>query len=368
MLLIDEAKLRHLGERAHRAREAARDLDDRIREARAELRKHQDALEEPRRRREHLTDDDVERLSKPIERAKRELEFLEQQKQQADAQRQAIEPIASRCREWIETKRGQQQVDFDPDAEPAAPVTEPLKARKRIETLQGKLADALSRRDAIEAAPLPATEAKARIDEHVDGAAAAFAPNVMVAQAMSPDSMINESPFRTPILSAQGAAPEGGGPIDVSVPSLDLLPMLAWTMGDTIKAQLHAAIDARIDGDQALTTEQRAEQLATIDAELEKLGREEEDLIAGIEAAGEPIERRGDAEPRVILNAREVADPEPRYRPPERPARSPYSSFGERPADRSAPPGYGGDEANPFGNRGDRFPMPDDGGGPVERH
>jgi len=79
----------------------------------------------------------------------------------------------------------------------------------------------------------------------------------------------------------------------------DLGPVLAWVLGpDRLAAALAPSLERFDDGP---TAADRATQLAEIDRQLLELERAEERLIVGLEQAGTPIVRRGDADPRAVL-------------------------------------------------------------------
>lgn len=80
---------------------------------------------------------------------------------------------------------------------------------------------------------------------------------------------------------------------------VELAPMLAWLMGDELKAKLASALDGlEEDG---IPAADRPELMARLDADIRALEIAEEQLIRESESAGEPIQRRTDAEPELVL-------------------------------------------------------------------
>lgn len=80
---------------------------------------------------------------------------------------------------------------------------------------------------------------------------------------------------------------------------VDLGPVLSLVVGpERLAAVLAVYLESRPDG---ITATERAAQIAEIEAQLLELERAEEALIEASEAAGLPIARRGDADPRAVL-------------------------------------------------------------------
>ena len=82
----------------------------------------------------------------------------------------------------------------------------------------------------------------------------------------------------------------------------DMAPMLCSLFGPELKARLGQAIESLpITPGPAL--KDRPARLQHLRDELDRLERGEERLIREAEAAGEPLERRGDARPEIVLAA-----------------------------------------------------------------
>lgn len=98
------------------------------------------------------------------------------------------------------------------------------------------------------------------------------------------------------LLTAHGAGPAAGGVAHVR---LDLGPLLVSVLGaSAVRKALLATLDSVPEG---LDAEARAARLAEIDAELDRLEGEEEKLVEMSELDGDPIARRVDARPEIIL-------------------------------------------------------------------
>jgi hypothetical protein len=94
-----------------------------------------------------------------------------------------------------------------------------------------------------------------------------------------------------------------------------LAGMLAWLDGDRLIAKLDEMIDAAIDDTDALTSEQQAQELAELSAQIEVLGRQEEALIEAAFAQGVDVLRRARADPACVLGVRaRIAAPVARAR------------------------------------------------------
>lgn len=98
------------------------------------------------------------------------------------------------------------------------------------------------------------------------------------------------------LLTAHGTGPAAGGVAHVR---LDLGPLLTAVLGPAaVRKALLATLDAVPEG---MPAEARAARLAAIDADLEKLERDEERLVEMSQLDGDPIARRPDARPEIIL-------------------------------------------------------------------
>ena len=141
--------------------------------------------------------------------------------------------------------------------------------------------------EALPDQPLPAADALARLDAWIASQSASFGAS-QAARAFT------DQGSRIDILEAQGLRNS-----DASVLT-DLAPMLCALFGPELKARLGEAIKA-LPRAQGPALKDRPARLQHLRDELDKLERGEERLIREAEAAGEPLERRGDARPEIVL-------------------------------------------------------------------
>ena len=100
------------------------------------------------------------------------------------------------------------------------------------------------------------------------------------------------------LLTLHGAAVVPAAPSAAPV-ALDLAPVLVGLLGaETVLAALLSRLDAVPEG---TPPDARRERLAAIAAQLDGLERDEEKLIESSDFEGEPIERRADARPEIVL-------------------------------------------------------------------
>ena len=74
--------------------------------------------------------------------------------------------------------------------------------------------------------------------------------------------------------------------------------MLAALLGADVLA---AVLNRRVPNDEAPDAAARSARIVAIDSELDRIEREEEAEIVRRQAAGNPIPRRGDARPEIVL-------------------------------------------------------------------
>ena len=124
--------------------------------------------------------------------------------------------------------------------------------------------------------PLPASEALGRLQEYIERRAAEYRHDAAIAA-----------------LTSATARPR-------SLVTPDTLePLLCWLLGDTLRDRLAAELEKTDTG--GVSTHERSAQAAELAERKFQLEAEEEQLIRQAEAAGLTIERRADADPRVVL-------------------------------------------------------------------
>jgi len=148
------------------------------------------------------------------------------------------------------------------------------------------------------AAPYPAADAKRAMREHILHLAALGEPDVApCVQSLRAPVLPHFS-----VIGNQRTLHEtklGSFPVEKTV---DAASLLAWAFKDEIIAKLEAQIDSLTDGDDgALTEMQRSEATAKARAEILRLEREEESIIAAAASQGFAIARRPDASPLAVL-------------------------------------------------------------------
>lgn len=162
--------------------------------------------------------------------------------------------------------------------------------REEIEPLRARIAVLQAERRTIALQARTRADVRAEIERtvahwHQRGAAVLVREVQRAALGAAPD-----------LLTAHGTGPAAGGIANVR---LDLGPLLVSVMGAAaVRKALLATLDAVPEG---LGAEARAARLAEIDADLDRLEAEEEKLVEMSELDGDPIARRPDARPEIVL-------------------------------------------------------------------
>ena len=157
----------------------------------------------------------------------------------------------------------------------------------RLAELRDKIISTQAELATLPDQPLPAADALARLDAWIASEAARFDPTQAARSFTDQVTRIN-------ILEAQGLRNS-----DASVLT-DMAPMLCSLFGPEIRARLGEAIKA-LPLTPGPALKDRPARLQHLRDELDRLERGEERLIREAEAAGEPLERRGDARPELVL-------------------------------------------------------------------
>ena len=156
----------------------------------------------------------------------------------------------------------------------------------RVDELRDKISSAQAELAALPDQPLPAADALARLNHWITAESAKFNP----ARAFTTEgSNLN-------VLELQGLR------LSENTVSVDPTPMLCWLLGDTLKAKLTAAIEA-LPPSTGIPLKDRPAVAQRLRDEIARLETAEERLVREAEAAGEPLERRGDARPEIVLAA-----------------------------------------------------------------
>lgn len=150
---------------------------------------------------------------------------------------------------------------------------------KRVAELRDQIAALKARRREASAAPAADAEIQAALDDFIKRRAAEYRVNRI-----------------TDPLARRGRI----GSLGVE----NIEQFAAFFFGDTIRE----ALLAHVDTGEGLSRDDRAARLAQIDEELFTAECAEEQTIAEAEDEGRTIERRGDADPRAVLNSTEGDD------------------------------------------------------------
>ncbi|RDD63824.1 hypothetical protein [Ferruginivarius sediminum] len=172
---------------------------------------------------------------------------------------------------------------------------------QRLDEIRGRIAELEAQRADIEAQPVSRDEALAALDRWIHAEAAKFANDLSIG------SLLNGDPRARLYAIGWGSQ------------HIDWTPTLCALMPDTVRAYYVDQIDAELAEREPLSAEQRQQRRAEIDGELFRLAQEEERIITAMQARGEAVQRRGDADPRAVLGLTEApARPAP---PTEAPSR-----------------------------------------------
>lgn len=180
-----------------------------------------------------------------------------------------------------------------PDARPAKGQT----LAHAVDEVRAAIGDKKLDRSVAQNAPLTAAEAKRIARVEID--ALAESGRIDVEGAVESGAELgfpfNRRPGQTISLSRRFSMTAE----DVDV--VDVLAVMTWLHRDAMIAKIEAEIDLAADEAAALDATRRAERVAETAAEILKLERREEALIRQARAAGLPIARRPDADPRAVL-------------------------------------------------------------------
>ena len=177
-----------------------------------------------------------------------------------------------------------------------APVDErePVPDHAAIEQQRTMIADTQDRIRVAHDAPVPVAAAKAALAKQLDALAAAGRPNVGKLIAVA-GGLEWGAKIRVDRIAPMNAARRDTMP--------DPSALIAWLFRDALGAALEAELDDLAEETEAaaLTDEDRAAEIARLEAELYLLEIREEQMIVRLERAGGEIARRPDANPRAVL-------------------------------------------------------------------
>ena len=166
-----------------------------------------------------------------------------------------------------------------PDGYLLAPVADPplseiLKKGERIDDaiarLERRCRELAADRHRISSSPYPSAVAKQKAAEQINALADAAAPYCTGTLEFLDDVRFSEKQVTSTVYNIENAR---GAPVAISTQT-DAVGLLCWLMRDVLIEKLHREIDQDADDQNALSAEQRAEQLSQIDADLLATERE----------------------------------------------------------------------------------------------
>lgn len=146
-------------------------------------------------------------------------------------------------------------------------------------TLRKDMAKLTRQREDVEAAPVPKAEALTAVSHWLDELEERHMP--------SPGAFTTGHVGDRPSLKTADGSPLAG--------------LFAAACRELILKTLDDHLDDYYENRPSLSSEQKRQQLAKLDADILRLARLEESAIREAEAAGLPIRRREDAEPAIVL-------------------------------------------------------------------
>lgn len=237
------------------------------------------------------------RLMAPVEAAKRRLDLASDAYERAASRQDAfgyLENVAA----WLSRAAAFGGMRLQHHAPAAPKVRDPA---AEIQKLRAELAELDEAWQVAENAPCPADELKARFMAELDAIAARGQPAVNVAaRAGSPVNLaaalrMKHEPVALP-----------GGETHFALSGDAGASFFTWLMRDEIAERITSMIDAAAPAKGALTDDERDREFSRISAKRLELERAEEAIICAAEQEGRIIQRRRDADPRAILELREV--------------------------------------------------------------
>ncbi|MEZ5590150.1 MAG: hypothetical protein R3F53_05375 [Gammaproteobacteria bacterium] len=160
-----------------------------------------------------------------------------------------------------------------------------------ISTLREKIAALHAERDALPDQPLDIDSIRTQLAANIAGNRSFFEQSFNTSQLFYP-------------LAAGAILKLPTGPINgPERPQEALWSLACWVHGETLIDPLMTLVEQRLPKDAGISLNERNKRLKKIESELLRLEREEEKLICELEAAGDEIIRRADADPAIVLEA-----------------------------------------------------------------
>jgi hypothetical protein len=289
-------KLRSIRDQDDEDAAAIRDLGDRIAEQR-------DLAGQFQRRIRELTDPDrhgisghdiVPRDHPSVVTAQGAFDHHTVELARLTARRDALQARRSRC-----AVRCLRYIETLPHGEPIAEHTEPVRVPKgaTVDGMRTNIGELRAEYEAIQRRPAHSEAIREMLARQVRDLAARGEPDVL--RSIELGRPLSLPAYRvTDILNGFAQVGATQPPVRVithfDVP--DAIPILFWLAEDVILKKLNEMVDSLADDSRALTEEQRAGELARIEAAIIDAERVEEELVVSTGAR-----RRDDADPRAVL-------------------------------------------------------------------
>lgn len=245
---------------------------------------------------------------------KSDIEFLKNELAAVQQKLHDLSPAVSAIESWLSNNRTHPDYGRPQERAPK----NPSRTRELLTKVRSEIAALTQKRETVIGAPLPKVEAAQRINAMVDQLAGECRGlPTLAASAAVPWTTIEVGTFS---LRGNSSVDAHGG-VQLAVAAG---PLLCWLLGDTIKQRLIESLPADAG---SIPMADRPAQIAKLDAALQPLAADEESLASQLEVAGEAVARRPDADPALILGAKEVADPpDTHWEPSVQQARGPVHS------------------------------------------
>lgn len=158
-----------------------------------------------------------------------------------------------------------------------------------ISTLREQITALHAERDALPDQPLDIDSIRTQLAANIAGNRKLFEQKFNTGQLFHP--LPERAILKLPTAPINGPEP----------PQEALWPLACWLHGDTLIDPLMGLVEQRLPKDAGISLSERTKRLKKIESELARLEREEEQLICELEAAGEEVIRRADADPAIVL-------------------------------------------------------------------
>lgn len=169
-------------------------------------------------------------------------------------------------------------------------------ALRKVEELREAIEDKLQEIEAIEVAPQTMAEAMAAFDAWCDRAAHEAVDSLSIRRLLHP-AATREGLTIQPTARSINATP------DASHIAQTALGLVFLTCRDTLRDVIEGQLADLLGRREALSADERAARTDRARAELLEMELVEEAAIRAMEAAGIPLARRGDADPRALMAA-----------------------------------------------------------------